>query len=140
MANGTFEEVDRWTVWGPVKASFKVNSYAKRKTFKDKETGENVPYLCCRRMVPGGLVMIYVFGEIDGILGKTVTANIELRTKNEEERGVSHYLRARVIKEGAAYKLFVGDPDNSKVVIDSSLPSKIIRENGKKALVGFIAI
>jgi hypothetical protein len=141
MAEKKYGNVDRWAVWGPVTASLKVNSDAKRKTFKDEETGNDVPYLTCRRMVPGGNVMIYIFGDIDSILGKNIVAEVELRTRNEDGK-ITHYLRANTVENGTrcSHKLYVGRTDDPNVLVDKNLNSKVLMEHGKKALIGFIPV
>jgi len=131
-------EIQRAVVFGPELAKFKINSDAKKKHFK--QAGEDKTYLACRRMVPGGLMMVYVFG--DAKPGSTVTVQAELRNRSEEGV-ITHYVRVEVVNncgQRATHKLYVGNADDPKVVIDRSKPFKIIREHGAKALVGFIAV
>jgi hypothetical protein len=142
MANVDNEDIERWPVWDSVVATLKVNADANKLSYDDKESGEKVYYLTCRRLVPGGKVMIYVFADdLDSIKGKIVAANIELKTRKDHGK-IEHYLRAQVIGNGkdVSHKLYVGSADDPNVNVDKSLPSRLLRELGKKVLIGFIPV
>lgn len=129
--------VARNVVWGPVLAQVKISKDA---AYCIPSRGGISNYWECKKSVKGGFVSLFVFvdgvEEMDVKAGDTITARVELKTK-DTQRGKVSYLRAQAVEEGVR--------SNIKLVVDRYhanyipiLPSAQIAEQGRRFSVGFV--
>ncbi len=129
--------VERETVLGPVLAVAKINSDAERKSFL--EDGKKVFYWLCNRYISGGVVEMYVFGDV--VPGKKSSLSVEVKTRLVKGKLV-HYLRAQAVTDGERpkHRLYVGGSNDLNAQLDFAMPSLAINDDNRHAFIGFIQI
>lgn len=129
--------VARDIIWGPVLAQVEISKNA---AYCIPSKGIS-SYWDCGERVNGGYVSLFVF--IDGVdakAGDTVTAWVELMTK-DAKAGRVHYIRAQAVREegiNSNVKLVIGEFEDDHQV--KSFPVSRIAKNGRRFSVGFVNI